>query len=106
VASFQVSGALIAFALREVATNFFSALYLSFRRPFKKGQRVILHNANTPFEGTVVGMDDRYVTTSQDDNSLVFIPCAKVLEGPLVIKNEKKQLSAAATSTMKGPWWA
>lgn len=81
VASFGIGGLAIAFASKDIIANFFASVMMIFDDSFYQGDNVNFNG----IEGIVVETGLRKTSIRTSDNSLIFIPNSKLIDG--VIKN-------------------
>lgn len=79
-----VTGFAAGFALKEIATNYFSGLLLVFSKPFKQGQYLKVLSGSG-LEGEVESIDLRYVTLKTKNNSRIMIPSSVVYSNPILV---------------------
>lgn len=92
VAGIGVTGFTVGFALKEIATNYFSGILLVLTRPFSKGQmlRVMVPSHAIPMEGVVESISPRYVILRKNSGSLFMIPSSLVYTNTLLVSNTKE----------------
>ena len=67
LAGIGITGFTIGFALKEVATNFISGIFLVINKPFVRGCRIKIHGSGGGIEGLVHFIDIRYVHLKTKD---------------------------------------
>lgn len=92
VAGIGVSGFLVGFTLKEVATNLLSGILLVLQRPFRTGWSIKVGSHS----GTVRSIDSRYVRLETADGTLVLIPSYQVYTAAVTIVDTKPRSSSAA----------
>jgi small conductance mechanosensitive channel len=90
-----IAGIAIAFALKDILENFVAGILLQLQRPFTYGDQVEIDE----IEGTVIGVDSRFVTVRTPDGETVFIPSATVIKADI---NNYTQLGHRRTTVPVG----
>lgn len=73
LAGIGITGFTIGFALKEVATNFISGVFLVINKPFVRGCRIKIHGSGGGIEGIVHSIDVRYVHLKiKDRKSFIY----------------------------------
>lgn len=87
IAGIGITGFTVGFALKEIATNFLSGVFLVFSKPFQKGQHLKIMGpmANMNMEGQVESIDARYVLLRTKDKGLLLIPSVIVYTNPILV---------------------
>ncbi len=80
VGALGIGGVAIAFAAQNILANFLASLILQIRRPFKRGDQVDTNDC----EGVVEDVNFRTVVLRTYDGERVMVPCAEVLNKPIV----------------------
>lgn len=75
-----LGGLAIAFAAQSILANVFASLILMARRPFRRGDQITTGD----HEGTVEDINFRVVVLRSYDGEKVLVPCAEVLDNPIV----------------------
>lgn len=75
-----LGGLAIAFAAQSILANFFASLLLRTRRPFKRGDQVVLGDQ----EGTVETVNFRTVVLRTFDGERALVPCDEVLSNTII----------------------
>lgn len=75
-----IGGLAIAFAAQSILQNLFASLILMARHPFRRGDQITTGD----HEGTVEDVNFRVVVLRSYDGERVLIPCAEVLDNPIV----------------------
>lgn len=75
-----IGGLALAFAAQSILANLFASLVLMARRPFRRGDQI----TSGSHEGTVEDVNFRVVVLRSYDGEKVLIPCAEVLDNPIV----------------------
>lgn len=88
-----VTGFTVGFALKEVATNFFSGVMLVISKPFRKGQWLKVLTDKQQLEGEVQSIDARYVLLKTKDNGTVMIPSVVVYSNPILVSDANPSIS-------------
>ncbi|CAF0755200.1 unnamed protein product [Didymodactylos carnosus] len=85
IAGLGITGFTVGFALKEVATNFLSGIFLVINKPFVKGCRLKIHGSGGGIEGFVEYIDVRYVHLRTNDRGIIMIPSAIVYTNPITV---------------------
>lgn len=80
-----VTGFTVGFALKEIATNFLSGVFLVLQKPFHKGQHLRVMVTPHVLEGTVESIDARYVRLLTVDSNRLIIPSSIVYSNAMVV---------------------
>lgn len=88
IAGLGVSGFIVGFALKEIATNMLSGVLLIFQRPIKTGWKIKVGN----FQGTVLSIDSRYVRLLADDESMILVPAYQVYTQPITVIERRDKM--------------
>ena len=75
-----IGGLAIAFAAQAILANVFAAVVLQTRRPFRRGDQIETNG----HEGVVEEVNFRTVVLRTYDGERVLVPCAEVLDNPIV----------------------
>ncbi|MGH8974772.1 MAG: mechanosensitive ion channel family protein [Acidimicrobiia bacterium] len=75
-----IGGIAVALAAQSLLANFFASVILQVRRPFRRGDQI----ASGELEGRVEDVNFRTVVLRSYDGERLLLPCAKVLESPIV----------------------
>ncbi|CAF2088774.1 unnamed protein product [Rotaria magnacalcarata] len=76
LAGIGITGFTVGFALKEVATNFISGIFLVINKPFVRGCRIKIHGSGGGIEGLVHFIDIRYVHLKTKNHGIVMVPSA------------------------------
>ena len=94
LAGIGVTGFTLGFALKEIATNLLSGVFLVMSKPFEKGQwvKVLAQGGKDGLEGQVISIDSRHVSLrnkagglSGKEDSILMIPSVLVCTNPLIV---------------------
>jgi small-conductance mechanosensitive channel len=80
VGALGIGGLAFAFAGQSILANFLASIILQLRRPFRRGDQVSVDTS----EGTVDEINFRTVVLRTFDGQRVLVPCASVLNTPIV----------------------
>jgi small conductance mechanosensitive channel len=80
VGALGIGGLAIAFAAQAVLSNFLASIILQTRRPFRRGDQI----RSNDHEGYVQDVNFRSVAIRTYDGERVLIPCAEVLNKPII----------------------
>ena len=86
VASFGIGGLAIAFASKDIIANFFASVMMIFDNSFYQGDKIKFNG----IEGTIVETGLRKTSIRTSDNSLIFIPNSKLIDGVITNISRKK----------------
>lgn len=75
-----IGGLALAFAAQSILANFIASVILQLRRPFRRGDQIETND----HEGTVEDVNFRTVVLRTFDGERVYVPCAEVLDSPIV----------------------
>lgn len=75
-----LGGLALAFAAQSILASFFASIILRTRRPFRRGEQVVLGE----IEGTVEEVNFRTVTLRSFDGERAIVPCDMVLSNPII----------------------
>ncbi len=84
-----ISGVAVAFAVKDVVSNYVAGIILVTEKQFKKGQRILVKEKG--IEGTIVTVGWRSVHIRTDDGEDVFIPNSVVLNSSIVMRKKAKK---------------
>ena len=90
-----IAGIAVAFALKDILENFVAGILLQLQRPFTYGDQVQID----AIEGSVIGVDSRFVTIRTPEGETVFIPSATVIKADI---NNYTQLGRRRTTVPVG----
>lgn len=90
-----IAGIAVAFALKDILENFVAGILLQLQRPFTYGDQVEIDE----IEGSVIGVDSRFVTVRTPEGETVFIPSATVIKADI---NNYTQLGRRRTTVPVG----
>ncbi|CAF1054607.1 unnamed protein product [Adineta ricciae] len=79
LAGIGITGFTIGFALKEVATNFISGIFLVISKPFVRGCRIKIHGSGGGIEGLVHYIDVRYVHLKTKDRKPLWLSSIEIL---------------------------
>ncbi|UJR33693.1 hypothetical protein I4U23_021122 [Adineta vaga] len=85
LAGIGITGFTVGFALKEVATNFISGVFLVINKPFVRGCRIKIHGGGGGIEGLVHYIDVRYVHLKTNDHGIIMVPSAVVYTNPFTV---------------------
>ncbi|TFJ87131.1 hypothetical protein NSK_001465 [Nannochloropsis salina CCMP1776] len=85
IAGLGVSGFIVGFALKEIATNVLSGILLVFQRPFKTGWKIRVG----AYTGTVLSIDSRYVRLLTEEDAMILVPAYQVYTQPITVIERK-----------------
>ncbi len=88
IAGLGVSGFIVGFALKEIATNVLSGILLVFQRPFKTGWKIKVGS----HQGTVLSIDSRYVRLMTDEDGMILVPAYQVYTQAITIIERKDKM--------------
>jgi small-conductance mechanosensitive channel len=71
----------IGFAFRDILQNFLAGLLLLIRRPFRRGDQIVVKE----FEGTVEHIESRATYIKTYDGRQVIIPNAEIYTSPVIV---------------------
>jgi small-conductance mechanosensitive channel len=80
VGALGIGGLAIALAAQTILTNFLASIILQVRRPFRRGDQISTGDS----EGVVEDVDFRSVALRTFDGHRVLVPCAQVVNNPIV----------------------
>jgi small-conductance mechanosensitive channel len=80
IGALGIGGLALALAAQTILSNFLASVILQLRRPFRRGDQILTND----HEGTVEDVNFRTVVLRTFDGERVFVPCAEVLENPIV----------------------
>ncbi|CAF0792680.1 unnamed protein product [Adineta steineri] len=103
LAGIGITGFTIGFALKEVATNFISGVFLVINKPFVRGCRIKVHGGGGGIEGLVHYIDVRYVHLKTKDRGIVMIPSAVVYTNPFTVFPADDEANAGFIDMTKPP---
>lgn len=75
-----IGGIALALAAQSILSNFLASILLQVRRPFKRGDQICTNDC----EGEVEEVNFRTVVLRTYDGERVLVPCADVLDAPIV----------------------
>ena len=75
-----IAGIALAFALKDTLENFIAGLLLQTRRPFHKGDEIVVGED----EGAVVEVNARSVVIDTPDGERLFVPSSRLITEPIV----------------------
>ncbi len=75
-----IGGIAVALAAQSILSNFLASIILQVRRPFRRGDQVCTNDC----EGEVEEVNFRTVVLRTYDGERVLVPCAEVLDSPIV----------------------
>ena len=75
-----IAGIALAFALKDTLENFIAGLLLQTRRPFHKGDEIVVGDQ----EGSVVEVNARSVVIDTPDGERLFVPSSTLITEPIV----------------------
>lgn len=81
VAGLGLTGFALGFALKDALANTLAGVLLLVYRPFRRGDRISVLD----FEGTVRGIDLRYITLESGSDKTVLLPNQMVFSNPIVL---------------------
>ncbi|MGC8851110.1 MAG: mechanosensitive ion channel family protein [Candidatus Micrarchaeia archaeon] len=84
VAALGIGGLAVAFALKDILSNFFASVYLLSEKPVKTGEFIALENEKGVVKGFVEEIDWRVTRVRTRDNFVYFIPNEKIVLGAIV----------------------
>ncbi|CAF2702783.1 unnamed protein product [Rotaria sp. Silwood2] len=103
LAGIGITGFTIGFALKEVATNFISGIFLVINKPFVRGCRIKIHGSGGGIEGLVHFIDIRYVHLKTKDRGIVMIPSAIVYTNAFTVFPADDEANAGFLDMTKPP---
>ena len=80
-----IGGLALAFAAQSILANVFASVLLQVRHPFRRGDQI----QSGDHEGTVEEVNFRTVVLRTFDGERVSIPCAQVLDNPIVNRTHR-----------------
>lgn len=75
-----IAGIALAFALKDTLENFIAGLLLQTRRPFHKGDEIVVGDD----EGAVVEVNARSVVIDTPDGERLFVPSSRLITEPII----------------------
>ena len=87
IAGLGLTGFVIGFALKDLASNLIGGVMLLFYRPFNQGDRVVLNGQ----EGIVENVDLRYTTLCCEGDKRVLFPNSDLVNKKVEVLNRVKQ---------------
>jgi small conductance mechanosensitive channel len=75
-----IGGIAVALAAQSILANLIASVLLQARRPFRRGDQI----TSGEHSGRVEDVNFRVVVLRSYDGERVFLPCSKVLDGPIV----------------------
>ncbi|CAF3923204.1 unnamed protein product [Adineta steineri] len=103
LAGIGITGFTIGFALKEVATNFISGIFLVINKPFVRGCRIKIHGSGGGIEGLVHLIDVRYVHLKTKDRGMVMVPSAIVYTNAFTVFPADDEANAGFMDMTKPP---
>ncbi|UJR13583.1 hypothetical protein I4U23_000596 [Adineta vaga] len=103
LAGIGITGFTIGFALKEVATNFISGIFLVINKPFVRGCRIKIHGSGGGIEGLVHLIDVRYVHLKTKDRGMVMVPSAIVYVNAFTVFPADDEANAGFIDMTKPP---
>lgn len=103
LAGIGITGFTIGFALKEVATNFISGIFLVINKPFVRGCRIKIHGSGGGIEGLVHFIDVRYVHLKTKDRGIVMIPSSVVYTNAITVFPADDEANAGFLDMTKPP---
>lgn len=98
VAGLGLTGFALGFAFRDALSNILAGVLIVMHHPFRRGDYLSV----VGFEGTVVGIDLRYTTLSQEDKTFL-IPNSTLFTNPLRLTRPQESTESQATSVPGRP---
>ncbi|CAF1212390.1 unnamed protein product [Rotaria sordida] len=103
LAGIGITGFTIGFALKEVATNFISGIFLVINKPFVRGCRIKIHGTGGGIEGLVHFIDIRYVHLKTKDRGMIMVPSAIVYTNAFTVFSADDEANIGFMDMTKPP---